>query len=75
MELAGAAGLTALACAGRGRIRTRTDIQVAGETPFSAQPITLNGGGAALELLYGYTYIGDVLAPRRVGARIRYAFG
>ena len=23
-----------------------TDIQVAGETPFSAQPITLNGGGA-----------------------------
>ena len=51
------------------------DIQVAGLTPFSSEPITLNGGGAALELLYGYTYIGDVLAPRRVGARIRYAFG
>ena len=33
------------------------------------------GGGAALELLYGYTYIGDVLAPRRAGVRIRYAFG
>ena len=51
------------------------DIQVAGLTPFSSEPITLNGGGAALELLYGYTYIGDVLAPRRLGARIRYAFG
>ena len=51
------------------------DIQVAGLTPFSSEPITLNGGGAALEFLYGYTYIGDVLAPRRVGARIRYTFG
>ena len=48
---------------------------VAGLTPFSSEAITLNGGGAALELLYGYTYIGDVLAPRRVGARIRYTFG
>ena len=48
---------------------------VAGFTPFSSEAITLNGGGAALELLYGYTYIGDVLAPRRVGARIRYTFG
>ena len=51
------------------------DIQVAGLTPFSSEPITLNGGGAALEFLYGYTYIGDVLAPRRVGAGIRYTFG
>ena len=48
---------------------------VAALTPFSSEAITLNGGGAALELLYGYTYIGDVLAPRRLGARIRYAFG
>ena len=48
---------------------------VAGLTPFSSEAITLNGGGAALELLYGYTYIGDVLAPRRAGVRIRYAFG
>ena len=86
-----------------------TDIQVAGLTPFSAEPITLNGGGAvsrgaelaasaslrnalrlrgswsltdaklsldspgllggetALELLYGYTYVGDVLT--RIGMR------
>ena len=46
-----------------------TDIQVAGETPFSAQPITLNGARAVSR---GVELAGSAGLS---GARIRYTFG
>ena len=59
VELAGAAGLT-------NALRLRGTWSYT-RTALSQDLPGLLGGGAALELLYGYTYVGDVLT--RIGLR------
>ena len=61
-------GLPRPARRGRGRLQGRPPVwRAAAASSLLASYGVLLGGGAALELLYGYTYVGDVLT--RIGPR------